>query len=196
MDKPKNIPPSADNIKLGRFVAGALGFEPKIFPYYDEKEENQLDILSVTDPIDNSVNIYSTIGLSDHPNMIGSTNIPVELLLATYKIYNQASNVLSTCGFYIAKDKFECRPGAVFMKIMQFYYQNTEMKHIYFTAPFLWQDKLDQLKLDNKEVHFLLCIPISDKELEFKLKNGDDALESLLQQHEIDFYNFDRKSVL
>src|ERR1700743_581950 len=40
-----NTPPSADNIALGRFVAGALGFEPHVYAYYDEAEENKLSVL-------------------------------------------------------------------------------------------------------------------------------------------------------
>jgi hypothetical protein len=191
-----NTPPSADNIKLGKFVAGALGFEPHVYPYFDKTEENKLSVLSLADPIDQNVKIYCTIGVSDHPNIINATNIPIELLLATYKKYDKAPNILSTCGFYISKDGFECRPGTVFMRMVELYYKDTEMKHIYFTEPFLWQEKLEQLTLENKKVTFLFCIPISDKELQYKQENGDDALESLLQEHEIDFYDINRKSVI
>src|ERR1700754_3435937 len=114
-----NTPPSADNIKLGKFVAGALGFEPHVYPYYDKTEDNKLSILSLLDPIDKTVGIYCTIGVSDFPNIINSTNIPVELLLAAYKEFDKAPNILSTCGFYISKDRFECRPGTVFMRMIE-----------------------------------------------------------------------------
>ena len=191
-----NTPPSNDNIALGRFVAGALGFEPHVYAYYDETEENKLSILSLIDPIDENVSIYCTIGVSDYPNIINTTNIPVELLLATYKQYDKAPYILSTCGFYIAKDKYECRPGAVFMRMVEMYYKDTAMKHIYFTEPFLWQDKLEQLELESKQVNFLFCIPISDQELWYKQENGDEALETLLQEQEINFYDINRKSIL
>lgn len=46
------------------------------------------------------------------------------------------------------------------------------MKHLYFTAPYLWEDKLEDFRVDDKVVNFLLAIPISDHELEFKNKNG------------------------
>jgi hypothetical protein len=82
------------------------------------------------------------------------------------------------------------------MRMVEMYYNDTAMKHIYFTEPFLWQDKLEQLELESKKVNFLFCIPISDEELQYKLKNGDDVLETLLQEHEIDFYNMNRKSIL
>jgi hypothetical protein len=187
---------SKENIKLAQAVAKAIGFEPKVFPHYDNDNKHELDILNMVDPIDKNVTIHCTIGLSDYENLVGKQNIPVELLIAAYKKFEKAKNILSTCGFYIIKDKYECRPGSVFMRMIEFYYKDKEMKHIYFAEPFLWQDKLDQIKAENKEANFLFCIPISDAELAYKQKNGDDALESLLQENEIDIYDLDRKSVI
>ena len=108
---------SQDNIKLARFLAGAIGFEPNVYPYYDDGESHQIDILSLKDPIDELVGIYSSIGLSDYENLVavsdGKNNIPIELMVTAYTRFESATNILSTCCFYIMKDKFECRPGAV-----------------------------------------------------------------------------------
>lgn len=49
--------PSQDDIKMARFIAGAIGIEPAVYPYYDDSRTNQLDILKLTDPIDNNVGI-------------------------------------------------------------------------------------------------------------------------------------------
>lgn len=187
--------PSIENIQMARFIAEAIGFEPKVYPYYDDDRKNQLDILKMTDPVDASVGIYCTIGVSDYPNPVGGKSIPVELLLTAYKTFDKASNVLSTCGFYIAKDKYECSPGGVFMRMIQFYYQGIDMKHIFFIEPFLWAEKLNQMNIEHKEAHFLLCIPISDKELKYKLEKGSQALEMLLLHNKIDIYDFERKCV-
>jgi hypothetical protein len=192
--------PSADNIKMVQFVAKAVGFEPHVYPYYDNDRSHELSILKLTDPIDPNVGIYMTIGVSDCENNVetndGYENIPVELFMACHKEFDKATNILATTGFYITKDKYECRPGAVFMHMVDMYYTNTAMKHIYFTTPFLWEDKLEQLELDSKEVSFLLLIPISDTELEYKQQNGDDALETLFEDNEIDIYDLNRKSVV
>lgn len=157
---------------------------------------NQLDILSLTDPIDNEVGIHCTIGVSNYPNLIGDRNIPIELLLTNYKKYEKATNILATCGFYITKDKFECRPGEVFRRIIEPYYTDISMKHILFIEPFLWAEKLDQISVENKDVNFLLCIPISDKELEYKNENGFEALEELLMMNEINIYDLERKCLM
>lgn len=191
---------SQENIKIARFVAGAIGFEPHVYPYFDNDKVNQIDILSLKDPIDENVAIYCSIGLSDHTNLVQigekQENIAIELLLAAYKEFQEAPNVLSTCCFYIIKDRYECRPGAVFMHMNEFYFKDSDMRHIFFTTPFLWQDKLEGLSLESKKVEFLLCIPISENELQFKIDKGDEALESLLHENEIDIYDLSRKSVL
>jgi hypothetical protein len=193
-------PPSADNIKMARFIAGAIGFGPHVHPYYDEDESHKLSVLSLVDPIDHNVSIYCTIGLSDSENKVevkgAFENIPVELFMTGYKKFDKVSNVLSTTGFFIMKDKYECRPGAVFKYMIDYYYKGLTMRHAYFTSPFLWQEKLDQLELDSKKVSFLMIIPISDAELDYKIQHGDDALENLLQDNEIDFYDLNRPSVV
>ncbi len=188
--------PSTEDIKMAKFIASAIGLSPTVYPYYDNDKTNQLDILSLTDPIDNEVGIHCTIGVSNYPNLIGDRNIPIELLLANYKKYEKATNILATCGFYITKDKFECRPGAIFRRIIEPYYTDISMKHILFIEPFLWAEKLDQMKVENKDVNFLLCIPISDKELEYKNENGFEALEELLMMNEINIYNLERKCLI
>lgn len=188
--------PSQENIKMARFIAGAIGFEPVVYPYYDNDRTKRLDILKLTDPIDKNVGIYCTIGVSNYPNLIGDKNIPVELMLTSYKKFDKATNILSTCGFYITKDKYECSLGGVFMRMVEFYYKGIDMKHIFFIRPYLWSEKLDQMKIENKEANFLLCIPISDKELEYKLKNGSSALEELLMKNKIDIYDLERKCTI
>jgi antitoxin YqcF len=192
--------PSPDNIKMARFVAGAIGFEPNVYPYYDNDRTHELSILNLIDPIDPNVCIYMTIGVSDHENLVavkdGHENIPIELFFATYKQFDKARNILATVGFYIVKDKYECRPGNVFKNMINMYYTETDMKHIFFTSPYLWQDKLEGLELDYKKVHFLLMIPCSDAEVDYKLKHGDDALETLFEDNDIDIFDLNRKSLL
>ncbi|MCZ4243596.1 suppressor of fused domain protein [Pedobacter punctiformis] len=185
-----------EDIKMAKFIAGAIGFEPQVYPYYDNDRTNQLDILKLTDPVDNNIGIYCTIGVSNYPNIVDGKNIPLELMLTAYKRFEKATNILSTCGFYIIKDRFECGLGGIFKRMIEFYYKGIEMKHIFFIEPFLWSEKLVQMDIENKEANFLLCIPISDKELEFKLEKGSAALEELLMKNQIDIYDLDRKCVI
>lgn len=189
------------NISLARAIATALGIQPKVYPYYDDDKSNSIDILECTDPLNHQNRFYCTIGLSDIPVIIfdEEQNFGVEVLLVAQKENSFAGNLLSTASFFIGKDNWEARPGAVFNNLISLYDTTLEMKHIYFTEPFFWQDKLEELsaKIEEKNVLFLLAVPISENELQYKEENGDEALEALLfSENTIDLSDFKRKSVL
>lgn len=82
------------------------------------------------------------------------------------------------------------------MRIVDMYYEESEMKHIMFVSPFLWEDRMAPLHLETKTVHWLLGTPISDKELEYRMKNGASALEDMFQEKDIDIFDINRKSVI
>lgn len=186
--------------KYFHYVSQAIGVNSEVFAYYDENETHSIDILSCNDPTDSGVKFYSTIGLSGYPNPINRTDgsasdIPVELLMAGYKEYEQVPNILSTAAFFIIKNKWNCQPGTVLETIVSDYYRS-DMKHIMFMPPFLWEDKLSCVKIDNRNIYPLLLIPISDKELDYKNKYGTDALETLFENEAIDIFDIKRKSVV
>lgn len=59
-----------------------------------------------------------------------------------------------------------------------------------------WDNKLKPIKLETKIVNWLLAIPISESELQYKIKNGFDNLQNLFEKNEVDIFDLDRKSVL
>ena len=190
-----------DNIAYARYFANAIGFESKVLEYLDKEENYSIDIVYVTDPIDRDVAILSSIGVSDYPNNFEVKggefkNIAIELLMTSYKRFENILDILGELGIFLIKNKLNCQPGTVFTNMIEDFYE-IEMKHIMFIEPYLWEDKLSALEFDNKKFHCLLSVPISDKELDYKLKYGRAALEELLfGKEEIDLYNLERKSVL
>lgn len=193
--------PSQDNIQLAHAVATAVGIDPQVYAYHDDDKKDTLHILNCKDPLDVNNYIYCTIGLSDFPNNIemsdgSEKNIPVELLLSGNNSSNKWANILSTVGFHITKNQWNCQPGAVFKNMVSIYHQNTALKHLLFVEPFMWQEKLDSMKLSGKKIYFLLLVPISDAECNYREKYGFDALEQLFVKHEIDITNLNRASVL
>jgi hypothetical protein len=190
---------SNENKELAKYITTIVGINRTIQRYWDDKNENCIDIFTCDDPIDSEVKFYGTVGLSDYPNIIemknGNENIPIELLVSGYKKYDKIPNILSTCAFYISKDKWNCQPGSVFMRMVDFYYKK-EMQHIIFVPPFFWEDKLEPLTLEAKTVNWLLAIPISESELQYKIKNGFDSLQDLFEKEEVDVFDLDRKSVI
>ncbi|MDR6457740.1 MULTISPECIES: suppressor of fused domain protein [Chryseobacterium] len=190
-----------ENKNLANYITNIVGINKIIDRHYDKEKKNFIDIFTCDDPLYPRIKICGTIGISDHPNKIEMNNnsfkdIPIELLIGGYREFKMLSNILSKAGFYITNNGWECQPGSVFMRIVEMYFETSEMKHIMFTSPFLWEDKLQPLKLETKTVHWLLCIPISDKELEYKMENGTSALEDIFQEKDIDIFDINRKSVI
>jgi hypothetical protein len=190
---------STENKELAKYVTTIVGINRTVQRHWDDKNENCIDIFTCDDPTDSEVKFYGTIGLSDYPNIVemenGNKNIPVEMLMTGYKVYDKIPNILSTCAFYISKNKWNCQYGSVFMRMVDFYYKK-EMRHIMFVSPFFWEGKLEPLKLESKTVNWLLAIPISELELQYKIKHGLENLQSLFEKNGIDVFDLERKSVL
>jgi hypothetical protein len=189
------------NINLARAIAVAIGSNPKVYSYNDDDNLNSIDILECTDPLDKENIFFCTIGLSDLRVKIleEEQNFGLEIFIVAKEKNEFASKLLSTCSFFIIKNNWEARPGAVFNNLISMYNADLEMKHIYFTEPFFWQDKLEKIasQIKEKNILFLLAVPISEKELAYKDKVGDEEFEKLLfLTHNIDLFNFSRKSVI
>ncbi|MDC8107125.1 suppressor of fused domain protein [Chryseobacterium sp. B21-037] len=192
---------SEENKKLSNYITNIVGINKIIDRHYNKDNRNFIDIFTCDDPLYPRIKICGTVGVSDHPNKIEMNDnsfrdIPVELLIGGYTEFNMLASIVSTSGFYITNNGWECQPGSVFMRIIEMYFETSEMKHIMFISPFLWEDKLEPLKLETKTVHWLLCIPISDEELEYKMENGTSALEDIFQKKDIDIFDINRKSAI
>ena len=191
---------SSENKELAKYITTIVGINRTVQRYWDDKKENYLDIFTCDDPIYPKIKIYGTIGLSDHPNAVEMKNgehknVPIELLMSGYSNFEKIPNILSTCGFYMLKNQWTCQWGSVFMRMVDFYYQK-EMQHVVFDSPFLWENKLEPLTLTSKTVHWLHAILISEKELEYRNKNGFNALRDLFEKKEVDIFDVDRKSII
>ncbi|MGI9542390.1 MAG: suppressor of fused domain protein [Cyclobacteriaceae bacterium] len=189
---------TVDNKQIAKYAAPILGINPSAQRFWDEDRKNSLDIFSVDDPTNQKMKFYGTIGVSDATLKIGGEeqSFRLELVIGGDRTLKKIPNILSTCGFYITKDEWECRPGAVFMRMVQMYYPEFEMKHVYFSPPFPWQDKLKPLQLETKKVVWLLAVPISEQELQYKRDNGDKALEALFEEHSVDVFDLKRRSII
>lgn len=184
--------PSQYQINLFKKLSPILGTQPKVELYGDETGKFSIRILSCPDPTDDNVIFYSTLELSE----LAPENNSTEILFASYITFEEVSNILSSIAFFILKDGWQSRQGSVFETLIEMYYPDLEMKHIYFVSPFLWEDKLENFSVENTNIHFLLTIPISDKELDYLAQHGKEALEALFQEKNIDIFDINRKSVL
>lgn len=183
--------PTDYEIKLFKKIAPLIGIDHKVIKYGDEND-NAIRILHCPDPTDNQIMFYCTLGLSE----LVPENNHTELFFTSNIKFKEAPNLLSTCAFFLINDMWKSERGGVFETLIEMYYPTLEMKHIYFTSPYLWEDKLEAFSLEGKKIKFLLAIPISDKELEYRNLNGYLALEELFEEKGIDIFDLNRKSIL
>ena len=70
------------------------------------------------------------------------------------------------------------------------------LRHILLSDPFAYED-LGSVELDGgPPVHWLQAVPISESERRFVLAQGFDALEERFAAAEMDYWNFDRSSLV
>jgi len=186
-----------DHKAIAKYIAPILGVDPKAARYWDDARETHLDIMDVCDPTDDRVKFYGTIGVSDKNVTVAGVEqeFGLELIIGSSQELAFLPNILSTCGFYIVKDGWECRPGSVFEQMVEIYSSDYEMKHVYFSAPFFWEDKLQPLNVSGRKVVWLLAVPFSDSELQYLKTNGDDAFEDLMAQNNVDVLDFSRQPI-
>jgi len=184
--------PTEKQKELYKKLSPMIGIEPRVIKYGDDNDKNYIFIMECPDPIDDKIKFYSTIGLSDY----FLNERKYEILFTGYSNFEEIGNILSSCAFFIINENWKITHGTVFETLVSMYYKDIDMKHVYFTTPYIWEDKLEDFEIQGDKIFFLLGIPISDAELSFKNLNGIDALENLFQEHNIDIFDINRKSII
>jgi len=183
---------------IAKIAFDAFGGKPSVIRYWDDAKVSSIDILICKDRPEKDVVSYSTVGLSNYTIgfSVKDKLLNVELVGASYSKFDIYSNILATCAFNIINSKYTCYPGAIFQNVINLYDLNLSMKHILFVHPFLWEDQLKTLNLMDKQVAWLLAVPISNEEFIYAKENGTDALEDLFVENEIDIFDLARKNII
>ena len=74
--------------------------------------------------------------------------------------------------------------------------EGSVLDHALISLPYPFGPDLEILDSDQLHIHFYWILPVSDKECQFKAKNGLDALESVFEDGEIKFWDLSRKSMI
>jgi len=193
-----------ENKTLARLAVSAFGVEWSevgawsITEYRDANGTLAVDILSCVKTPAVGVNTYSTIGLSAHPMYQDGKEFPVrlEIVGCCKSTVEWFPNLLASAAFYVMREGWLCSPGSVLQNAVDEYAPGSAMRHLYFTAPFMWAEKLGSVQLPTRKVAWLLAVPISEAEYKYCKKYGDGALEHLLEIKEVDFFDIERASVV
>jgi antitoxin YqcF len=189
---------SNDNKAISKVLIDAFRGTPKYTRYADEPKKSTIDILSCIDSPWEGITSHGTLGLSDYSigKVVDNVPLRVEFVSACQSEVDFFPNILATCAFNIINSHFKCEPGSIYTDVVETY-AKSPMKHILFTNPFLWEDKLNTLYLQpRKIVAWLLLVPISDEELGYAEVKGTKALEDLFEKEQIDIFDLLRKSVI
>lgn len=183
---------------IAKHINGIVGGKSRFIQYADKKNESFVHIMCINDISWQDLVFYSTIGLSEYSIGLKVSEVPlrIEIIIAIYHIQEWAAAILSTCAFNIINSHYCCMPGTIFYDVIKLYIEDSDMKHIFFVPPFIWEENYCGLKFSDKVVEWLLAVPISEKEAVFAEKYGSDALEELFEREQIDIYDLYRKSVL
>ena len=184
---------------LANHTASAMRVEkPPISRYWDESEKNSVYVLEAVDRPQRGVTSYATIGLSDHPLMFKGKEFAtrVEFVGACSSSFSGFANILSTAAFCVINSGWFCAPGIIFPDVVSMYKYSNTLSDIYFAHPFLWDDRLRSTLIGDRQVAWLLVVPVSKEETAFAQAYGPGRLEALFEEKNIDIYDLNRASVV
>jgi len=87
-------------------------------------------------------------------------------------------------------------PGVIFPECVSMHISDASMAHVLFVPPFLWGERLTTLTVGERQVAWLLAVPISSEERALAESKGAEALELALEEAQIDLFDVNRDSVV
>lgn len=136
------------------------------------------------------IRAYSTLGLNRY--FIGYYYEFVFVCMAKYN-KNEISSFLTSFSEYLIDKK----KGVARGDVLSFDFamtSETKMNSLYFSLPFYFDDNLQQLQLEDRNVIFPLIIPIYNEEAQLIRKKGWKSFEIFLEDNEIDnLWDLNRK---
>lgn len=181
---------------VARHINNLVGGTPEFSRYDDKNNISAIHIMTIKDVPDDGVNIYSTVGVSSYSIGLSVDEVPlrVELMFVCDKMQKEIPGILSTCAFCIINSHYECFPGIIFYDVISAFVDDSDMKHVMFVKPFLWEE-YQGMVLEDKRVEWLLAVPISEAEAKYAEEYGSNALDDLFEKNNIDIFDLYRESL-
>lgn len=193
-------PPSPHRKAVANHTLKMFQGTPVVHAYYDDAKVRSFSILTTNNSIEDGIKSIGTIGLSEIPlvDEDGKEFITrVELCSAVPISEELWDNIIASAAFYIEQRRLSVSPGDILENIVEDYYPNTKMPHLYFSIPFLWNDgHFEELLVSDLRVNWLQCFAIHESEKKFVQTHGFEAFEDLLSDQEIDIFDSERAAAL
>ena len=180
-------------------VKTATGGDPAVVRYFDKGEVNSVDVMSISDCPQPGTTTWGTIGLSAYSiDLIleEDRELRCEFIGAAYSDWDHFGRILGLCAFNIIRFDASVHPGTVYPDLVSDYYPDVTMKHIMFHNPYLWGDGPASMDYPENHVTWLMAVPISDSEMEFRRTKGYDATCARFEKKAIDVLDLNRRPVV
>lgn len=191
-------PPSEANKKIAQDVRAVFdGQSFKVINYLDKDEKSEIYVLHSTETPGQGLISYCTIGLSDYPDDGFEVTPPLGVEIIAVSNLPEFGEVVSTAAFCVINSGYKARPGGAFPGVVKLHHPDTTVPNLMFVQPYLWgEQSFTSRTYDGKTVAWLQAVPISDAETQYLLDHGADALNELFEQHDPDFIDLQRDSVV
>jgi hypothetical protein len=181
---------------VARAAAAAFGGQPQARRFYDKAETHSVDIAWCSDRPNVGFVSYSTLSVHTAPNLLDGKDIRVEMAGVAATSDAAFPNMLATAAFYVIKDSWLCAPGVVFPSLVKDYGLSSHLDHVMWAPPFPW-NQLGSVEItEDLTVHWLLAVPISEAERKLLVTRGFNALEALFAEHEVEYFDLKRPSIV
>lgn len=211
------------NHKLVNYIQNTLGRTAKIQQFSNDdlfwtkaagwKNKLSFNILSFQDLPQKGITTYTTLGLSEYVLQDVQNNNPprrIELISVLrddtdfQELTGDISDKVNFCenwlmylSCYMVNKNSYLFPGDIWHSFFSNAYdQFSNMNHLFFVGSTFTGNQLKSTVIEGEEIEFLLCVPISDEELDYCEKNGSEALEKLLVKNRINVSDLFRQTVV
>lgn len=192
------LPDNDHTKKVFEHLEAALDAKASRFARYSNDGKDDLFVMELDDHPQTGVKTYSTVGLSRFPLMKNEKRsaVSLEIIGSCGSAFPDFNNLISASAFHVIFSKWYCCPGMIYPDVVSQCGISVTMNDVYFANPFLWDNKLHNLKVNSSTVAWLLAVPISRGESNYARKFGTDKLEELFEKEDIDIFNLNRQSVV
>ena len=155
-----------------------------------EKLHSDFSILEIPPNDRHSMFCYCTVGMS--ADRIDDNLI--ELVLYSPRPDNSIVELLTFCASY-HRNKLPLNIHHT-VNIGQPWLENSKCDHGFISMPYLDGEELKLFNFDEHTIHCYWFIPITEKERDYKIDKGCEALEQLFEEKQLDYLNPERRSLV
>ncbi len=188
--------PSSRAREVARAAASAFGGRPEVRRIWDHARSSHVDVLHADDRPNRGWVSYSTVTLSEWENLLDGQDVRVELAGIAARNQVKFAELLAAAALKVMKDRWLAAPGVVFPELTSQSGLSHNLPHVVWTPPFPWEQLGSVEVAGGPSVHWLVAVPISERERQYLLESGYDALERKLAKASAEFIDLERGSVV